>query len=335
MRGSSARRTEDLDSGGHSGRLRVNRGLRTVVPALAAVGLASRICRKLSEAREARLFPPPGELVEIGGRRLHLCRAGEGTPSVVIVPCLGGAGSEWWDVQEELAQYTSVYTYDRAGLGWSDSAPWPRTYARMADELHQLLAAAAIPPPYLVVGHSTGGIIIRQFAARHPEGLAGLVLVDSSHEDQIRRLAAFKETRYERLSLIHRAIVRRFTPLGLIRVAQWLGFTERPTVPAECLAHTARSQRANAQELLCHAFTKPGTQAAPLGDLPLTVLTAGPARRDRWYDMWRTMQTELARLSTRSTHIFAEHAGHHIHHDDPDLVVRVLREVITQTQLRS
>lgn len=115
---------------------------------------------------------------------------------MVIVPCLGGPGALWWDVQRELAKDMSVYTYDRAGLGWSDPGPWPRTFAAMADELHQLLTVAAIPPPYVVVGHSTGGIIARQFAARHPKGLAGLVLVDSSHEDQNYRLAKFGTYRW-------------------------------------------------------------------------------------------------------------------------------------------
>src|SRR5437763_15369706 len=106
------------------------------VAAVAAAG--SRTYRKLAEARDARRYPPPGEMVDIGGRRLHLCRAGEGSPSVVIVPCLSGPGSEWWAVQRELARYTSVYTYDRAGTGWSDTGPWPRTFPVMADALHQL-----------------------------------------------------------------------------------------------------------------------------------------------------------------------------------------------------
>lgn len=299
------------------------------VAALVSLGLASRIYRRLGEARDARRHPAPGELVDIGGRRLHLLRAGEGAPSVVMVPCLGGTGSEWWTVQRDLAQYAGVYTYDRAGLGWSDPGPWPRTYACMADELHQMLTAARIPPPYLLVGHSTGGIIVRQYAARHPEGLAGLVLVDSSHEDQIRRLAPFKQQN-ERIHLLIRAIRHRLKSSGFVRAAKGLGIGERPMEPPEVISQAVRCRRAGAQELIGHALTMPWAQPPRLGDLPLTVLTAGAVDRGGREPVWREMQAELAALSTRSTHHVAEHSGHHINHDDPDFVVQALRNAIAE-----
>ncbi|MGH3602138.1 MAG: alpha/beta fold hydrolase, partial [Pseudonocardiaceae bacterium] len=287
---------------------------------LGALGFASRAYRVVSEARDARDHPPPGELVDIGGRRVHLCRAGEGTPSVIIVPCLGGSGSEWWDVQRRLAEYTSVYTYDRAGLGWSDPGPWPRTYPRMADELRRLLTAAKIPPPHLLIGHSTGGIIVRQYALHHPQGLAGLVLVDSSHEDQIRRIVSYKETRHERINLWRRGLRCRFKPLGLIRAAQDLGFRERPTKSTEIIGQSSRCQRADAQELINQALTVPG-RPPQLGNLALMVITAGPLRREGWYSAWREMQNELPGLSTQSTHVVMEHVGHHINVEAPDSLV--------------
>lgn len=304
----------------------MGRLLRGAATALAAVALASRAYRKLAEARDARRYPPPGEMVDIGGRRLHLCRAREGTPSVVIVPCLSGPGSEWWDVQRKLASYTSVYTYDRAGTGWSDIGPWPRTFAVMADELHQLLTAAAIPPPYLLVGHSTGGIISRQYAARHPEGLAGLVLVDSSHEAQNYRLAPYRENRPHDLRLAAWKLLR---PLGLIRAAQDLGFRARPAGPVAAMAETARQGRADAQELLGHALTGPGAIPPDLGDLPLLVITAG-SRGDDYGGTWQELQAGLAASSTCSTHILAAHAGHHVHRDDSDLVVQAIHDLIAK-----
>lgn len=309
----------------------MSRHLRAAASALAVLGLANNVYRRIGEARDARRYPPPGELVDIGGWRLHLCRAGEGAPSVVIVPCMSGPGSEWQHVQRGLAPYTGVYTYDRAGLGWSDPGPWPRTYARMADELRQLLTAAAIPAPYLLVGHSTGGIIVRQFAVRHPQGLAGLVLVDSSHEDQTRRLVAV--TKSGRLQYWRRAAQAQLRPLGLICAGQDLGIRERPTDPADVMAQTSRCRRADIQEMIGHALTKPGTAPPYLAGLPLTVLTAGPARREQWYPVWREMQAELAALSTRSTHIVTEHSGHHINRDDPDFLIQALREVITELRL--
>ncbi|MGH3840963.1 MAG: alpha/beta fold hydrolase [Pseudonocardiaceae bacterium] len=252
---------------------------------------------------------------------------------MVIVAALGTPGSEWLGVQQGLAHHTGVYVYDRAGLGWSDPAPWPRTYPRMADELHQLLTAAAIPPPYLLVGHSTGGIIVRQFAARHPEGLAGLVLIDSSHEDQIRRLSPFKN--HERVQLWRRAARCRLKPLGLIRITQDLGIRARPTDPAAIIAQTSRCRRADAQELINHALTMPWSTPPDLGDLPLTVITAGAAGRGRRQPVWLQMQAELVGLSTHSTQLVAENAGHHINHDDPDFLIQALREAIIDLRHRS
>lgn len=176
------------------------------------------------------------------------------------------------------------------------------------------------------IGHSTGGIITREYAARHPEALAGLVLVDSSHEDQNYRLAPFREYRPYHLRLAAWKLLR---PLGLIRVAQDLGFGERPVGPVKAMARTARQGRADAQELISHALTSPGCSPPNLGDLPLLVITAGDRGED-YGGVWPELQAELAALSTRSTHIVARHAGHHIHRDDPDLIVGVLRDLIAE-----
>lgn len=313
----------------------VGRVGRAACVALPVLGLASAAYQIVGEARDRRRYPPPGERVSIGGRHLHLWRAGTGTPTVVIVAALSTAGQEWRPVQQELEQDTSVYLYDRAGLGWSDPGPWPRTAERMADELHQLLIAAA-PPPYLLVGHSFGGIIARQFAVRHPGLLAGMVLVDSSHENQIPRLAPY--TKRDRLKMWRRAARHRLTPLGIVRAATDLGLTSQSRRDAErvsppgladvglALYRTSRYRRAVVQELI--GFASGTSRAAPphLGELPLTVLTAGPAGREDWYPIWREMQNDLAALSSRSTHLIAEHSGHHIHLDDPALVVRAVRD---------
>src|SRR6266498_2515404 len=160
---------------------------RTSILGLLAGGLASAAYQALSEARDRRRFPPPGELVDIDGRRLHLWRAGEGSPAVVIATSLGEPGHGWADIQRRLAQHTTVVLYDRAGLGWSEEGPWP-TGKRIVEDLHALLHVTRIPPPYVLVGHSAGGLHVRLYAARHPEQVAGLVLVDSSHPHQGHRL---------------------------------------------------------------------------------------------------------------------------------------------------
>ncbi len=309
--------------------------------ALPILALTSAAYQIAGEARDARRYPPPGQRVNIGGRHLHLWRAGTGGPAVIVVPALGAPGLEWRTVAEQLVQHTSVYVYDRAGLGWSDPGPWPRTAERMADELHQLLASAAVPPPYLLVGHSFGGIVVRQFAVRHPEVLAGLVLVDSSHENQIQRLAPCRAG--GRHSLWRRAARWQLKPLGIVRAATDLGITTRARRDAErenppgmagvglALSRTSRHRRAVVQELIGFASSTASGAPPPLGELPLTVLTAGPARREHWYAIWRQMQGELAALSSRSVHLVAEHSGHHMQLDDPAFVVQAIRDATRGT----
>ena len=130
--------------------------------------------------------PPPGQLVSLGTHRLHLYRTGHGTPPVVFDAALGGSSLSWTYVQPAVAAFTTACTYDRAGFGWSDAGPLPRTAGRIADELHTLLTTAAIAPPFVLVGHSFGAFSIRAYAARHPEDVAGLVFVDPAHPEEWR-----------------------------------------------------------------------------------------------------------------------------------------------------
>jgi pimeloyl-ACP methyl ester carboxylesterase len=181
-------------------------------------------------------------------------------------------------------------------------------------------------------GTPPGGIIVREFAARHPEELAGLVLVDSSHEDQHHRLAPFKD--HDRLKLCRRGARRLLTPLGLIRVARDLGIRKRPSDPVGIMEQTWRWHRAAAQELIAHALTRPGTKPPELGDLPVMVLTAGAVGRGDYEPVWQQMQRELAVLSTCSTNLFAERSGHHINRDDPDFIVQASLDMINDYRRR-
>ena len=301
--------------------------------ALAAAGIASAAYQAAAEARDRRRFPPPGRLADVGGRRLHLMDMGAGSPAVVIVPAVGGNVLDLLAFYRELASEMRVCVYDRAGFGWSDPPPrGRRTFDDMASELRQGLAGAGIDPPYLLVGHSIGGIIARRFASRYPRDVAGMILIDSSHEDQARRLRAEGFWRRGAARTRWFALRRRARILGLRRLAVLAGFSQLNAeldrdVPPEFAAAaravnlTARHRQAVVCELLL--MTRSHGQPTSLGNLPLTVLTA--AGRD---PAWMEMQAELASLSTASTHIVATQGGHYLQRDEPGLVSSAIRDLI-------
>ena len=141
--------------------------------------LAGAIYESLAEAADAKAYPPPGQMVDVGGYRLHINCTGSGSPTVVIDAGWGDSSAGWGWVQPEVAKTTRICTYDRAGMGWSEASPQPRTAREFAKELHTLLAKANEPGPYVLVGHSLGGYTVRVYAHDYPAEVAGLVLIDA------------------------------------------------------------------------------------------------------------------------------------------------------------
>ena len=154
---------------------------------LAFIIVAALILQSIATAVDRRRYPPPGRLVDIGGYRLHLNCQGKrlsGDPTIVAEAGAYGNSLTWSRIQPELARYGQVCIYDRAGLGWSDPGPGPQTGRQIAFEPHTLLQRAGIKGPFVLVGHSLGGLYVRLYASQYPEDVAGVVLVDSVHEDQ-------------------------------------------------------------------------------------------------------------------------------------------------------
>jgi pimeloyl-ACP methyl ester carboxylesterase len=305
--------------------------------AVAGLGLASAAYQAAGEARDRRKHLPPGRLVDVGSYRLHIVCAGEGRPPVVICPALGAAAAEWQDVQRLASRETTVCVYDRAGLGYSDLARERRTTVRMAEELHALLHAADVPPPYVLAGHSIGGFVVRVFVKMYPGEVAGLALIDSSHPEQGKRLPKIQWRDYPGGMLAAIALMW-MRPLGLRRLSRDLGLRNSGDML------WARQRRGDAKEMLAYKGMCPETaqRAGNLGDLPLAVLTSAridpnfsprwQRRRDRFYKVWTVMQNEMAALSTNSTHVVAEHGGHRLNRDNPELVADVLTSLVKQAR---
>ena len=149
--------------------------------------VAGLLYENISEARDRRFNPMQGRLVEAGGRMMHIHCTGDGNPTVILDSGLGDSYLSWRKVQPEIARFTRVCSYDRAGLGFSDPSSQARKSKVIAEELHALLQAASVPPPYVIVGHSLGGYNVRVYASLYGSDIVGMVLVDASHPDQENR----------------------------------------------------------------------------------------------------------------------------------------------------
>src|ERR687897_609228 len=161
---------------------RIGMALVGFVVALLALAVAGAIYQVIATERAERAYPPPGEMVDVGGHSLHINCVGQGSPTVLLDAGSGGFSAQWVRVQREVSGTTRVCAYDRAGMGWSEMGPEPRDAKQITGELHTLLSKADIEGPYVLVGHSFGGMYMQTYAARYPEEVAGVALVDSSTE---------------------------------------------------------------------------------------------------------------------------------------------------------
>ncbi len=291
----------------------------------------------ISEARDRRFNPMGGTRVDIGGYELHLRCSGEGNPAVVFDSGLGDSYASWWKVRPQIARVTRACSYDRGGIGFSDSSPHPRTSRVLAEELHTLLHNVGIAPPYILVGHSMAGFDVRIFTSLYPKEVAGIVLVDSSHPDQQKRFPPAINDMDR--SWMREAEFFEFTmPFGIPRLLGFCGHDVKLRT-AECNFHTARESVAELKN-----FSESARQTAAtgsLGDLPLVVLSHDPNKPqpDLPADLdkitnedWSQMQQELTHLSTRSTQVVAEHSGHYIQLDRPELVIQGVLTVLNEAR---
>jgi pimeloyl-ACP methyl ester carboxylesterase len=315
-----------------------------------------------AKARLAAQYPPPGQMVDVGGYRMHINCQGDpaGSPTVVMDAGQGEPGLTWASVQPEVAGFTRVCAYDRAGLGWSEASPKSRTASNIVEELHTLLTRADVEPPYVLVGHSAGGLYARLYAHEHPGEVAGMVLVDAAHEDLDVRspesLVKMNRRVYQLISWAFR-FLQMLGSIGLLALVPdtvsrvWLGSIpegSRETYMG-IVCSDARWFKTVRQEGVTAFRNLAAARAArlsSLGDIPLIVLSRGQSEMstgpgisaedvEHFNAVNKELQAELAALSSRGKQIIAEESGHYIQVDQPELVIEAIREVVEAARGKS
>ncbi len=304
--------------------------LPALVPCLTGIGFAYQtVALRLDQ----RNFPPPGQLFSIGRRRLHLQSMGQGRPVVVLETGLGGMSAVWAWLQPEVAKLTQVVAYDRAGLGWSEAARTPVTALAVAQRLRRLLKVAGIEGPYLLVGHSMGGLYQRVFAELFANEVCGMLLIDAAHPDQQRRSPAIDRHMKSGFQILK--YVPLLAHLGYVRLTRFFssmaeGLPARQA--AETLAFLSSHHHLKAtrdESLAWDGICSEVRGIQGLGDKPLAVVSAGqdllPGARE--------LQRELATLSSNSFHLSVEAADHVTlvtHRDHALRVAEAIRQLLNR-----
>jgi pimeloyl-ACP methyl ester carboxylesterase len=300
--------------------VRVHRQLRSgagrwlLYPVLALLGLAAvgGAYATLGAAADARAYPMPGQLIDVGGHRLHLHCTGTGSPTVVLEPGAGEMSSNMGWIAPAVARTTRVCAYDRAGRGWSEPADTPQDGTQIATDLRTLLQRGGVPGPYVLAGHSFGGLYVLTYAARYPDEVAGMVLVDSTDRASATKLsnaAPYDGGSYDVLGRLS-ALVSSSARLGLGRLYAQVApgsLPSRSEGEVGASVATASNLRSTIDEYIqANASTQEAASLRDFADKPLVVLTAGIGSDAKH----SAAQNELATLSTNSAHRVIAGADH-------------------------
>ena len=293
---------------------------------------------------------PPGQLVDIGGFCLHALVLGEGAPTVLLEPALGGFALQYAHIQSAASAFTRVVAYDRAGQGWSDASPNPRTPDHLADELRTLLGSLNLQPPYLLVGHSFGGLLVRIYAGFHPEEVAGVILVDSSDVAMYDSFPDLDKNVSQMATMIRLQKFAGRLGLGKLLAKLSLGSTAW-SLPKEDLdiflelASRPRHLETTLAEFSQHRsyFGPESVVPRSLGDKPLVVVTAGNSvsgkgkvgnlTGDQMNARHQIWQKELLQLSSQSEQVIVSGATHLsllTQPEDADQVVDAIRRMVAR-----
>ncbi len=300
--------------------IRIILGLSGLIVATALIGAAYQW---LATRQALAATPPPGHLVDIGGYRLHLWCIGNGAPAVILDTGLGGSTADWGFVQPEVARFTRVCSYDRAGMGYSDPGPSPRTARRISNELAELLARSGNAGPVVLVGASIAGFNVRVFGSDHPDRTAGLVLVDASHEDEAHeapRMAQF-------VPLLSTIGVFRLLGVSFGQRVETLAPSVRPFARATGFRAAGYQTAADELRHIRESISEVRRSRRKL-TIPVLVVTGGRGADENW----RRLQRDHASLSDRGCLIVAKESGHVVALDQPEIIVDAIRTVVERAR---
>jgi pimeloyl-ACP methyl ester carboxylesterase len=294
---------------------------------------------------DRQIFKPPGEMIDMGGYRLHLFCQGEGKPTVILESGLSATVAMWTRIQTKLAKTTQVCAYDRAGIGWSEPSSNAPDANYIVHQLQTLLHKANLPGPFIIVGHSMGGLFARAFTGTFPTQVAGLVLVDAVHPDQGQGLS--EETQAQQQQFMQ---LLQWTPmlarLGVLRVASWFNSIAEDLPKQSQAAHQAllitskHLQGTLAEANQWEKTTAQVRQQQDLGNIPLLVISAGTdefgfsAQR---IENWQALQQDLTKLSDNSRHKLIPQASHHSLLTNPEhanMTVTAIRRMVNQVRTK-
>jgi pimeloyl-ACP methyl ester carboxylesterase len=308
--------------------------------------------QRLGARPPMHLYAGPQTLMNVGRRRrLNLLIAGKGEPTVIFAPGGWASTLEWARVQHAIAAKTRTVAYDNAGFGFSDPGPLPRTASAIVSDLRAALKAADMPPPYVLVGWSFGGLIMRLFAFSYPDDVVGMVMVDASSERQISRLASdrkyaawLQDFRRKLLRVERLARAGALAP-GTPEYDEFVVRDGAPRLPVAVKAarraqrlspafyRAARSENANTWSA---TLAEMNAARRPLGDMPLIALTArkffpmadaSAQPANVWREAWRSGHEDIVALSTRGERRMID-AGHAIQWEKPEAVIAAIEEVL-------
>jgi len=302
-------------------------GLLVLIFVLSITGMIYQTSATETDKKD---FPPPGNLIDVGGFKMHIDCTGEGSPTVILESMSGGGSPYWGWVQPKIAKVTRVCVYDRAGFYWSESDPEPQSLARTVRNLHTLLVNANIEGPYVLVGHSIGGLYARQFAAEYPEQVAGLVLLDAGDPQQFKQYPDLFTEGDGFLQII--PVLETLNNVGVSHLFFAFGgemdfstLSEPQKSQVKAFWAASRYYDALAVELRAsHNIWTDALELGGVGDLPLMVISRS-ANLD--HD-WVKYQDGLAALSANSQHITVEGSDHGGLVFNPDYAAQVSEGIV-------